>query len=1003
MFDDSLKQYVKKKNTHVIPFDRLMSRRVLNILLVSSLYDSFTFEEDGRLSEMLLSDYLELNLRYAPHVDRVSTAHKALAKLESKRYDMVISMLRLGDMNPLEFGRAARSIQPGIQIMLLSFSIRELAMLESLEDASVLERVFMWRGDVRLFLAMIKSAEDKLNAWHDARLAGVQTLILVEDSVRFYSSYLPMLYTEIMEQTRALMSDGANRMQRLLRMHARPKVLLATNYEEAFSFYSKYQEHLLGVIVDAGFPRNGELDPRAGHDFASMVAREYPDCAILIQSSDEDSKEFANSINASFINKRSPSLMHDLREFMKGHLGFGDFVFRMPDGTVVTSASDLGSLVEALKVIPDESLIHHGRRKDFSTWLMARTEFEIAKAIRIKKMSSFACPSDFRAHLISVLKFYRSRSRDGIVSDFSCDAVEAGSHLVRIGTGSLGGKGRGLAFFNALLNDYEIENHINGVQISMPATSVISTSVFDQLMDSLYLTELVLGEATDEEIRDAFLSAKLPDDVLEALRTFISRVHYPLAVRSSSLLEDASYQPFAGVYKTYMIPNSHDDTNERLRQLTMAIKLVYASTFYKEAREYLEATPNRLEEEKMAVVVQEVVGRRHDQYLYPDMAGVARSYNFYPVADTQARDGVVCAVLGLGRTVAEGGRCARFSPQNTCAIFEAMSPRDFVSTAQRSLWALDMERLEKGSMDVSDFHEDLVQLDLNTALDHGMLKKTGSVYNPANRTIEHGVDKPGVKLITMAGLLQDEDLKIGEALKFILSVGQDAFSWPVEVEFAANLPEKPGEPAELIFLQMRPMIVATSGTDIGDISREKAICISEQSMGPGQIESVQDLVYVRADNFDRVLTGDIAEEVGKLNERMKKNDRLYILIGPGRWGSMDQWLGIPVTWGQISNVRCLVETEMDGLKVNPSQGSHFFHNVTAFGVGCLSINFAKDGGFLDMEWLDSQPAEFETEHLRHLHFDNPIQIYIDGQSGRGVIIKPAELSQNPPLTWHPKA
>ncbi len=1000
MSNDVLKQLVNKREHLVIPFERLMPRRIRNILLVASHYDSFTFEEDGHLAEVLFSDYLDLNLRYAPQINKVSTAHEALERLQSDRYDLVISMLRVGDMKQREFGQQAHAIQPGLPIVLLTFSQKELAILES-EDLSSIERVFMWSGDVRLFLAIIKSIEDHLNAWHDARAAGVQCLILVEDSVKFYSSYLPMLYTEIMMQTRSLMTEGANRMQQLLRMHARPKVLLATSYEEAISYYNQYQDHLLGAIVDAGFPRNGKHDPTAGRDFAALLRKEHSENAVLIQSSDATNAEFAQTIGASFINKNSPSFLHELREFMKAHLGFGDFVFRRPDGTVVTSAGDLRSLAEAIRIIPEESLLHHCRRKDFSTWLMARTEFALATAIRAKKMTEFSSLSSFREHLISSLKIHRAKSRAGIVSDFSYRTFEADSSFVRIGTGSLGGKGRGLAFFNSLFTDYNIENHVPGVRLFIPATAVLATGIFDQLMESERLTDLVLGEAGNQEIADAFMSARLPSAAREALRTFLARVKYPLAIRSSSLLEDASYQPFAGIYRTYMIPNNHERLEERLAQLTTAVKLVYASTFYTEAREYLAVTPNRLEEEKMAVVIQEVVGRRHGRYLYPDIAGVARSHNFYPIGDMTPDDGVVCAVLGLGRAVVDGGRCMRFSPKRPASIYEIMSTRDFVNSAQRDFWALDLEQPEDRDDMPAFMDSDLTSLDLDAAAEQGTFDVVGSVYSHRDQTLRDGDDGHGVRLVTLAKTLKNDDVKIGEAVSFLLSVGRSGFSWPVEIEFAMNLNTDGSGPHELGFLQIRPMSVTSSADEVKDIPEEQIICRSVQSMGPGRIEPVTDLVYVVPDIFNRAITPDIADEVAVINERLKKEERRYVLIGPGRWGSTDWRLGIPVTWGQITNVTCLVETELKGMKVNPSQGSHFFHNITSFGVGCLTVNFGEDGGMLDHEWLDRQKIHFETDHLRHLRFDSPIQVLVDGRTGHGVILKPDNDQTSPRITNMP--
>jgi hypothetical protein len=981
---DVLEDLETRLRSRQAPFDRLMPRRVRNLLLVASHYDSFTFEEDGALGEVLQSDFLELSLRQAPRIDRVPTARRALERLESERYDLVISMLRVGDMNVRDFGRAVHRIDPTLPVVLLAFSAREMAMIEVAGELPGIDRVFMWSGDVRLFLAIIKYVEDKLNAWHDMRAAGVPCLILVEDSVRFYSSYLPMLYTEIMKQTRAILSDSLNRMQRLSRLHARPKVLLAASFEEAIELYGRHQDNLICTIVDMGFPRGGALDPLAGRDFARMVAAEHPYCKILIQSSDEDNAAFAGSLGATFINKRSAGLLHALREFMQLHLGFGDFVFRRPDGSVVTSASDLRSLADAIAIVPEESLLHHGQRNDFSMWLTTRGEFALAGAIRYKRWADFSSPAEIRRHLLETLARHRATTRAGIVSDYSDATFEAGSGFVRIGTGSLGGKGRGLAFFHHLLSEQDISERVPGVRMTVPATAVLATGVFDQFMQSGNLTELSLGQATDGEIDRAFTASRLPEEVRATLRTFLSRVRYPLAVRSSSLLEDASYQPFAGVYRTFMLPNNAESLETRLNELTRAVKLVYASTYGREARAYLDSTPNRVEEEKMAVVIQEVVGRRHGRFLYPDMAGVARSHNFYPLGRMRSDDGVVCAVLGLGRAVVEGGRCLRFSPADPAAVYDALGPRDFLTSGQRELVALDLAGDPAAGPDPDAGA--VVTLDLEQAELHGTLGPVGAIYSPRDRQL-HEVGSRGVRLVTFRPLLEGDGRSITEALRFLLAVGRSSFSWPVEIEFALNL-GRDGAPHELGFLQIRPMSIAVHADEIADVGAEQAICISHQSLGHGQTESVSDVVYVRPGGFNRALTAEIADEIGAINERLRAEERRYVLVGPGRWGSTDPRLGIPVTWGQISQVSCLVETELGDIRVAPSQGSHFFHNVTSFGVGCLNVGSGEGGGMLDLAWLDARPAIHETEHVRHVRFERPLRVLVDGRTGYGVILKP---------------
>ncbi|MDJ0763289.1 MAG: PEP/pyruvate-binding domain-containing protein [Myxococcota bacterium] len=973
-----------------IQFDTLMPKRIQNILLVSSLYDSYTFVQDGRLTDLLFSEYLDLNLRYAPHVDRVSTAQKALRKLESDNYDLVISMLRVGDMNVREFGLRVRRIHPGLPVILLAFNNRELSLLEEMGHLPGIDQIFVWSGDARLFLAIVKYIEDRLNVLHDAQAAGVQTVILIEDSIRFYSAYLPMLYTEIMEQTHSLMSDGLNQMQKLVRQHARPKILLATNYKEGLEYYSRYREFLMGVIIDAAFPRDGKVDAQAGIDFATQVKKEQPDLAVLVQSSDQDNELLAHGIGAAFINKRSPSLLQDVRAFMKAELGFGDFIFRRPDSSIVTTANDLRSFVEGLKIIPDESLLYHGRRKDFSTWLLARTEFNLAKAIRSKRMTEFDSPGDFRKHLISALNVHRNRTRAGIVSEFSSGTFEGESGFVRIGSGSLGGKGRGLAFINTMLETYRIDTHIPKTRIFVPPTAVLATGVFDQFVKASGLASVVLGESSDKEMVGAVLDARLPAEVIEQLRVFLSRVRYPLAVRSSSLLEDASYQPFAGIYRTYMIPNNHESPERRLQELLSAVKLVYASTFMAQAKSYLEHTPNRLEEEKMAVVIQQIVGRRREEYVYPDVAGVARSHNAYSVAGLKPEDGIVSIALGLGKTVVDGGRALRFSPRRPMAMSDLWTPRDYLNNAQREFFALNLYDPGPNWRDCAETSPNLVSLGLDMAAKHGIFDIVGSVFSPKESQLHHGSTGPGVKLITMAGLLKDDQFNLAAGIDFLLKIGSASLSCPVEIEFAANIRKDRDPLLELAFLQIRPMVIDSGGEDIdiSNLAPENAICISRQALGHGEFQRVQDLVYVRQDTFNRALTQEIADEIGTVNEVLRQAERPYVLIGPGRWGSADRSLGIPVLWSQISHVSCIVETDLKDLRVSPSQGSHFFQNITSFGVGYFTVNFGESAGVLDMQWLDSQDAKTETDHVRHLRFEHPLDIAVDSRSGIGVIMKP---------------
>jgi hypothetical protein len=1009
--DPSLEAIVEPRQHKTTPLHSLMARRVTNILLVSSLYDSFTFEDEGGLSELLFAEYLELNLRYAPRIVRVSTGDEALGRLRTDRFDLVISMRRVGDMDISAFSSRAHQIVPGLPVLLLAYNTRELELLESAPLPHV-DRTFVWQGDHRLFVAMIKYVEDRLNVEHDAKVAGVQAIILVEDSARFYSAYLPLLYSELVRQTQLLMSDSVNTMQRLIRMRARPKLLLATTFEDGLALYRKYREHVLGVIVDVAFPRNGVRDYQAGIDFARMVKEEDPERPVLLQSSDASNREHAHRIHAGFIHKHSPSLLAEVRDYMRTHLGFGPFIFRLPGGTEVTRAEDLESLASALLWIPEDSLLYHARHNHFSTWLMARTEFDLAYALRARKTSDFRGAEDIRRHLHDALMERQEESLAGVVAEFPVGAFRGGAMFVRIGTGSLGGKGRGLAFMNALFTAYKIKRRIPGVRIQVPPTAILATSVFDEFMEAAGLLSQVLEEQhTDDEITQAFLDAPFPDEVRSQLRRFLQKVHYPLAVRSSSLLEDASFQPFAGVYRTYMIPNNAEDLEARLEELLCAIRLVYASTYYADARSYLESTPNRLEEEKMAVVVQQLVGRRYGDYHYPNVAGTARSRDFYPVPGIAPEDGVAVVALGLGNTVMDGGKALRFSPAHPHKLYQFANVEDYLRHSQRDFSALDLSRPgpcpEAGQKVACS---NLAELGLDVAEEHETLHAVGSVYHHENHAIYDGISRPGPRLVTMSGILKSEVFPLAKTLQFLLKVGEAGFSAPVEMEFAVKLRARAKEPHEFGFLQIRPLGSTDDirEVDIEVIEEAQAIVVSRRALGNGIIEGVCDLVYVRPDTFDRAKSTQVAQEIGQINRTLRQDGRHCVLIGQGRWGSSDPWLGIPVGWSQISMARCMVETDLKDIRVEPSQGTHFFQNITSLGIGYFTVNFGQEGGILDYQWLDSQPARSETHYVRHLHFQTPLEIVLDGRKGVGVVMKPGsrvvrrgeashgEVGQQPP-------
>ena len=675
---------------------------------------------------------------------------------------------------------------------------------------------------------------------------------------------------------------------------------------------------------------------------------------------------------------------------MRNYLGFGDFLFRMPDGKVISRAHDLNSLVEEIQTVPDESLLYHAGRNDFSTWLLARTEFDLARRLQPQRVDDFESASALRAHLLLWLTEFRERARAGVVAEFTSETFDASNMFVRIGAGSLGGKGRGLAFMNALLETYKIDNSVKNARIFVPPTMVLATGIFDRFMENPELAKLAFGDVADLEVARAFVKAVLPEDVVEKLRAFLELVHYPLAIRSSSLLEDASLQPFAGVYRTYMLPNNNESLETRLNELMTAIKLVYASTYYADAKGYLESTPNRLEEEKMAVVIQHMVGRRHGDYLYPNFSGTARSRNFYPVEGMTPEGGVAAVALGLGAMVVEGGRCVRFSPANPRKPIHFSTVEESLKNSQREFYALD---LSKSAIE-TDFENkrqpNLIMLGLDAAELHGTLGPVGSVYSPDNDAIYEGVSRPGVRLVSMAGILKGGLFPLAEVLSFLLKVGEGGFSGPVEMEFAVNLRMGQEVLPEFGFLQIRPLAFSAEirEQNLDLVVQKQAICITRRALGHGLLEGISDIVYVRRDNFDRSRTMEIAQEIGTINARLKQAERPYLLIGQGRWGSADKWLGIPVTWAQISGVKCIIETDLIDIRVEPSQGSHFFQNIMSLGIGYFTVNFSDSGTVLDYDWLDKEPAKFETTHVRHLFFEQGLEIAVDSRKGMGVVMKP---------------
>ncbi|MBI4503867.1 MAG: histidine kinase [Gemmatimonadetes bacterium] len=971
-------------------FQRLSPFRVQDILLVSSLYDAFTLQEDGRLDELILSEFLELSLHHTPGLTHVSSGAEAirLAQVE-RRFNLIITAPDPGDMDAPELARELRRAGLDVPVVVLAFDNNERKEFAGRQDLLGIERVFLWQGNARILVAIVKGVEDRRNAAHDTALVGVPVILVVEDNVRYYSSFLPTIYTELITQSHRLISEGLNVSHKLVRTRARPKILLATTFEEAWALFDQYRPYLLGLISDIEFPRGGTLSREAGFELARMARAAVPDLPILLQSSRAGFAAGAQTLGIPFLRKYSDTLLSDLRRFMVEQFAFGDFVFRTPDGAEVGRAGDLKTMERLLSTIPAASLAYHAERNDFSRWLTSRTEFALAHKLRPRKLADFASLEHLRRDLIDSIADLRREQRETLIADFDRHTFDGtGSFFARIGGGSLGGKARGLAFLRYLLKYHQAEHRFPGVHIAVPPAIVIATDCFDQFLARNDLLELALQGSDDAEILWRFLAAPLPKAVMADLRRLLEHVRWPLAVRSSSLLEDSQYLPLTGVYQTYMLCNNHPSLKQRLAQLEQAIKRVYASTFSQHAKAYLRATPYRLEEEKMAVVLQKVVGARHGNRYYPDFSGVARTHNFYPVPPLRAEDGVAAVALGLGRTVVDGERCLAFSPRHPRQILNFSSAEDILANSQREFWALELEQALEPLDPEQRMRE--TRFPLSVAESDGMLTAVGSTYSAEDHTVRDGLSRGGVRLVTFAPVLKHGVFPLAEILSHLLDLGSQGVNREAEIEFAVRLGGPGGDPAEFGFLQVRPLVLMrqSEAGALAEVPNEQLVCRSPRVLGSGVLTELRDLVVVDVHRFDRAQSRAVAQQVARCNAMLLAEERRYALIGVGRWGSADPSVGIPVTWDEISAARVIVEAGFRDLRVTPSQGSHFFQNLTLFQVGYFTVNAAANEGFVDWDWIASHPAHFELPLVRHLRFDQPLLVKMGGKGGWGVIYKP---------------
>jgi CheY-like chemotaxis protein len=965
-------------------FQSLMHFRVREILLVSSAYDAFVLEEDGSLTDRLFHQYSELSLSWAPRLTHADSAEHALTLLDQRRFDLVITVARIGRTDARALSRSIRQRHPDLPIALLIFDEADLGLFPGGRPPPSIDRVFVWTGSAAVLIAMIKSIEDARNVAHDTRVAGVRVIQVVEDDVRAYSTFLGMLYPELLKQSGSLIAEGLNDSHRLMRMRARPKVLLAQSYEEAIASLDRHGDTVSGLLTDIRIPRAGELASRGGIELGRRVRERHADLPILFQSAERDLEDEARALAAWFVPKNAPDFQAQLKGFLEEALGFGEFVFRLPDRTEVARARDVYEMERALARVPAASVEYHASRHHFSTWLRARSLFQLAERVRPRTLAELGSVEALRSELVRVLHEGRVRDQAGLITDLSARHTGPENRFVRVGTGSMGGKGRGVAFVSALIVRHDLLTRFPTLAIRIPKTVVLGTDVFDAFLAQVDVAEL-LALDSDDAVSARLAACDFPDEVRRDVRVAFDNLKGPLAVRSSSLLEDSRLQPFAGIYATYMLPNNAADRDVAYRQLLGAIKSVYASAFWREARTYLAGTPHDADDQKMAVLVQQVVGRRHGNRFYPAASGVVQSYNYYPVGGQRPEDGVAHIALGLGHTVVSGEVALRFSPGAPTVLPQFASAGAFVRGSQRSFYALD---LDAGATDLAAPTASLVRLDLDAAERDGTLAIVGSVYSASDDVIRENLALPGPRLVTFNNILKWQSVPLAPALTTLLSLLRDAMGEEVEVEIALDM-SPPGDtrPARLYVLQVRPMSAPFDQElrrGIDDLDPASLRCRTDVALGHGS-HDIADVVWVEATELDAHSGRALAAAIGEINARLAAAGRPYLLIGPGRWGSSDPTLGVGVGWRHIHGARVIVETPIGDRRIEPSQGTHFFRNITAARIGYLTVSDTPES-WLDRAWLGVLARAGGAVH--HASLPSPVTVHIDGRRGHAAIVDP---------------
>lgn len=973
-------------------YHELMANKVGDILLVACPYDAFIMEEEGRLSTRIINEYKGLNLSKPPRLTWVSSASEAFKKLEEKKFDLILAMPSLDEMDVYTFGAKVKQQYSDLPFFMLLHNTCDTEAYLCMDHSTAIDRTYIWGGNADLLLAIIKNFEDEKNVAFDTKNANVRVIIMVEDSPYHYSSFLPVLYKQIVLQTQSVIDESINEEHRLLKMRGRPKVLVAHNYEQAMALYETYKPFLLSVFSDMRYEKDGKDDELAGYKLLTRIKKEVPDLPVLILSTEEHNREKVVDIPAVFINKNSSTLNDQIKSFFITYLGFGDFIFRLPNGEEIARAGDLRAIEKLLLEIPDESIVYHAMNNDFSRWFMARSEIEFALMLKPYKISDFPDPKNMKKFLIESIRARRKGSRQGQIIDFDSETFDSDTDFMKIGNGSLGGKARGLAFMaSQIKRDASLQDKFPGVDITIPQTFVISTEGFKTFIEKNDLARLLDAgeELEDKQVVEQFVQARFPDWLRKNLEIYLRNVRYPIAVRSSSLFEDAHYQPFAGLYNTYMLPNAHPNLEKRLDRLIMAVKLVYASTYLKAPRSYAKSTMHRTEDEEMAVILQQMIGLADHHYFYPSISGVAKSYNFYPISHLKAEEGIAYIALGLGKIVMEGGKTLRFCPKYPKFLPQFSIVKDILENSQKYFYALKLDEFSDDAAFITGSTADptLAKLDLSDAVDHRLVRFLSSTYHVQDNRIRDSFSSKGFPVLTFANILKYNSFPLASLLEEVTKIGSKWMGSSVEVEFAVNLPEDETQKPQFSLLQIRPMgrYKQNLKVIIGKEEIRQAFCYSTLSLGNGEYKDIHDVVYVDPKTFDPGKTIEIAVEINKINALFNKNSRKYVLIGPGRWGSSDRWLGIPVVWNDISNAGVMVETTIESIKADPSQGSHFFQNITSLGISYITIS-DKGDDFIDYDFFRCRTCENTTTHLKHIRFEDPIKILVDGKTSQAVLM-----------------